>query len=232
MLTRFESMTAGARSVTPILLGVAPFAMIYGAVAVASGVTKVGAVAMSLGVFAGASQLAAIGLLSHQAPVAVAIFTALVINLRMVMYSASLAPHFSGLSPLAKAPLAYLLTDQAYALSIARFCGDEEPVAKPWFFFGAGFLLWIVWHCLVAAGAFLGAAIPASWELDFAIPLTFMALVVPAIRDRACGAAALAAGAAALAGYVLPYNLGLVLAAVCGILAGYYFEQRSGRYGR
>ncbi len=232
MLTRFDSMTAGARAVAPILLGVAPFAMIYGAVAVAAGVTKAGTMGMSLAVFAGAAQLAAVGLLAKGAPAAVAIFTALVINLRMVMYSASLAPHFSGLSPLEKAPLAYLLTDQAYALSIARFCADGPPVNKPWFYFGAGIALWAVWQCCVAAGAFLGAAIPASWELDFAIPLTFMALVVPAIRDRACGAAALAAGLAALAGRVLPYNLGLVLAAVCGIGAGYLFEQRSGRHVR
>jgi len=231
MLGKKQSMAAGAASVAPILLGVAPFGMIFGAVAASSGIPAYGAAAMSLAVFAGASQLAAVGLLAEHAPLSVVVFTGLVINVRMLMYSASLAPHFSGLSAMKKAPLAYILTDQAYAMSISRFTGRAEETRKPYYYAGAGLLLWIVWQMTTLLGAFAGAAIPPEWSLDFAIPLTFLALVVPAVRDRANAVAAVCAGVVALLAYGLPYNLGLVAAAVCGIVAGYAAEKRSGRYG-
>lgn len=226
MISPRQSFLAGARGVAPILPGVAPFALVYGVSAVSAGVPAASSVAMSALIFAGASQLALVRLLGEQAPLLVAVATAVLINLRMAMYSASLAPHFAGLPAPWKGLLAYFLTDQAYAVSIARFTRDPDTVDKKWFYLGAGLTMWTTWMAASAAGACLGAATPKAWSLDFAIPLTFIALAFPVIRDVP---AALAAGTACLTavlGQGLPYNLWLPLAAFCGMGAGYAAERR------
>ncbi|BCR04327.1 branched-chain amino acid transporter AzlC [Desulfuromonas versatilis] len=214
-----RAFAAGARDISPIILGVIPFALIAGISAVGVGLSELEALGMSYIVFAGASQLAAVDLVGRHAPVAVIVLTALVINLRFCMYSASLAPHFHGLPLHWRAPLAYLLTDQAYAISITAF-GNGRMRHKHWYYLGAAMTMWVTWQTGTAAGVFLGAAIPKSWSLDFAIPLTFLALLFPAIKDRPSLVAAASAGALALAGHGLPYNLGLFLAALGGIGAG------------
>ena len=225
MPTRKRAFLSGARAVSPILLGVIPFAMIAGIAAIKVGFTKLEALGMSYIVFAGAAQLAAIDLIGRHAPVAIVILTALIINLRFFMYSASLAPHFNGLPLRGRGLLAYLLTDQAYAISIAAYSGERRSL-KHWFYFGAALTLWGVWQTSTAVGVFLGGQIPQSWSLDFAIPLTFLALLFPTIRNRPSLAAAISAGALALAAHRLPYNLGLLLAALGGIIVGCLAEGR------
>ena len=225
MSSRKEAFLGGARAVAPIILGVIPFALIAGLSAVKVGLTKVEALGMSYVVFAGAAQLAAIDLIGRQAPLTVVVLTALVINLRFCMYSASLAPHFDGVPLRGRALLAYLLTDQAYAISIAAYAGGRDRF-KPWFYLGAALVMWCVWQAGTLAGVLLGAHIPSAWGLDFAIPLTFLALLFPALKNRPAVIAAVAAGLLALAGHGLPYNLGLVLAACGGIVAGCLAEVR------
>lgn len=210
----------------PILLGIVPFGLIAGISAVSVGLTPVHGVGMSILVFAGAAQLAALQLIGGDAPFLVVAATALIINARFVMYSASLAPHFHGASTGRKALLAYLLTDQAYAFSIRRYAERGEPIsARLSYYFGAAITLWVTWQTATAVGAFLGASIPEAWSLDFAIPLVFIALLVPAIRDRADGAAAGVAAVLAVMLIGLPYNLGLPLAAAVGIVAGITVER-------
>ena len=226
MATRKQAFFCGARAVAPILLGVVPFALIAGIAAVKVGFTRPEALGMSCIVFAGAAQLAAIDLLGHHAPLLVVILTALIINLRFFMYSASLAPHFEGLPLSGRGLLAYLLTDQAYAVSIAAYSGERRS-RKPWFYLGAALTLWSVWQAGTLAGAFLGGSIPRTWSLDFAIPLTFLALLFPTLRSRPDLVAAVGAGALALAAHRLPYNLGLLLAAAGGIVAGCLAEGRN-----
>jgi predicted branched-subunit amino acid permease len=143
----------------------------------------------------------------------------------MAMYSASLASHFSGLPTRWKGLLAYFLTDQAYAVAIARFSGSADDVDKKWYYLGAGFLLWLVWVTGSATGAFLGAALPKGWSLDFAVPLTFLALIIPVIRDLPAAIAAIAAAVVAVAAHGLPYNTWLLLAASSGIAAGFFLER-------
>jgi 4-azaleucine resistance transporter AzlC len=220
-----ESFLAGARATAPVLVGIVPFGLVAGAAAVGVGLSGLQAVGLSAIVFAGASQLAAIDLLGQDAPLAVVVVTALVINLRMVMYSASIAPYFQGVATRWRAGLAYLLTDQAYALSVTRF-GDDRPVRRRWYYLGAAAPLWAVWQVCTVVGVVVGARVPESLPLSFAVPLTFLALLVPAITDRASGVAAAVGGAGAAVGVGLPLNLGLIAGALAGVLAGLVAESR------
>jgi 4-azaleucine resistance transporter AzlC len=221
---------AGCRDEAPILLGVAPFGMIYGVLALSAGLDPVPAQAMSSVIFAGSAQFVTTQLIRVSAPPAVLVLTVFVVNLRHALYSASLAPHLAHLGPRWKALLSYLLTDEAYAVIAARLARDGAgpvPPHRHWYFLGAGFTLWAAWQASTAAGVFLGAQVPAGWSLDFTLALTFIALVFPALKDRASLVAALSAGALAVLASGLPYKLGLVAAAVVGIVAGLVTEARA-----
>ncbi|MDZ7702089.1 MAG: AzlC family ABC transporter permease [Halobacteriales archaeon] len=226
-MNRRAAFTAGVRRTAPVMLGVVPFSMIAGAAAVGVGLSVLQAMALSVVVFAGASQLAAIELLGQDATLAVVIATALVINSRFVIYSASLAPHFLEASGRWRAVMAYVLTDQAFAVSITRFAeGLEGPVTRRWFYLGTALPLWAVWQLGTIVGAVVGARVPAWLPLEFAVPLTFLALLVPAVEGRASGAAALVGGGVATAGIALPFNLGLLAGALAGIAAGVLVAER------
>jgi len=179
---------------------------------------------MSSVVFAGSAQFIGAGLLGAGAPGPVVVLTTLVVNLRHMLYSASLAPHLRRLSPAWKALLAYLLTDEAYVVAILNYEQPSDPTNKHWYFLGAGLALWTAWQISSAAGIYLGRQIPPSWGLDFTLALTFIGLVVPALRDRAAVLAALSAGLTAVLTLGLPFRLGLFLAAAVGIATGLMAE--------
>ena len=215
----------GAKAVLPILLGVAPFGMIYGALAMANGLPASLAMGMSSIVFAGSAQFVITQLVAQAAPWFVIILTAAVVNVRHMLYSASLAPHVQHLPARWKATIAYLLTDEAYAVAITRFNQPDKGGAHGhWFAFGAGLTLWTTWQITTAAGIVLGTLIPASWSLDFALPLTFIALVVPALRDRALVVTAVVAGVIAVIAFAMPLKLSLIVAVIAGIVAGLLVE--------
>ena len=225
-----SDLLAGVRVILPTLVGLIPFGLICGAVSKGAGLPDWATVGFSAIVFAGASQLAAIQLMADHASTAVVILTGLVINLRMVMYSASLAPHFQGASTARKGLLAYLLTDQIYALSLARYSepgGDRMD--KVMYYLGGALTIWVVYISTTLIGAHIGSLIPPEWDLEFTVPLVFIAVTVPAIRDRAAGIAATTAVLAALLADGLPYNLGLMAGAFAGILTGYLAERRLNR---
>ncbi len=217
---------AGVRAEIPILLGVAPFGMIYGALAMTAGLPASMAQAMSSVVFAGSAQFIAAQLIGNGAPAVVLLITTLVVNLRHMLYSASVAPYLRRLRPRWRWLLAYLLTDEAYAVAIGHYLAPLESAHKHWYLLGAGLALWTTWQACTAVGIFLGARIPPSWSLEFALPLTFIALLAPILKSRAAVAAAVSAGAAALLVAGLPYKLGLVLAALIGIAVGMWAEDR------
>jgi predicted branched-subunit amino acid permease len=227
-----DSFLAGMRAVSPVVAGVIPFGLVYGITAAGIGLDPVRGTAMSVMVFAGASQLAAVQLMAEQAPLVVIAFTGLVVTLRFVMYSASLAPHFRSLSTPAKLGLAYLLVDQSYAMSIVRFEGrgsGQDTGGKVAFYLGTGVLMWLAWQPSCLAGVVLGERLPESWNLSFAVPLTFMALLAPALKDRPALAAGIIAGAAACVFAFLPMGANLLVGAVSGIVSGMYFESRKER---
>ena len=215
------AFVSGARAIVPVLLALVPFAVAFGATATGGGLSALEALAMSVFVFAGAAQLAAVPLISAGASVAVVVLTVLVVNLRLTLYSASLAPHFRRLPLGWKGLLSYLLTDQAYAATITRFDdGETEEPDKRWYYLGVALAIWVTWQAASMLGVFLGAWASEGWSLDFVLPLTFIALAVPAVKDRATAAAALSAGVAAVLAAALPLNLGLITAASVGVLGG------------
>ncbi len=225
-LGKSQSFGAGATATMPLLLGVIPFGVICGAVCVDAGMPVWAGSGLSIFVFAGASQLVIVQLLVENSSVSVAVMAALVINLRMLMYSASLAPHVREAGVGLRVLLAYLLTDQAFGTSINRFSNREaRPVDKAMFYCGTGMAMWLAFNVSTLIGVYLGAVIPKELGLDFAIPLTFMALVAPRITDQPTLFASVVAGFVALVGRGLPYNLGLLLAAVVGILIGLLCER-------
>ena len=213
-----DDFAAGVRDVAPVLVGVVPFGLVAGAAAVDAGLSGLQAVGLSVVVFAGASQLAAIDLLGDNAPVAVVVATIIVVNLRMLMYSASIAPQFRGIVARWKALMAYVLTDQAYAMSLTTF--RERDVARRGYYLGTAVPLWVVWQICTVVGVVAGARVPAWLPLDFALPLVFLALLVPAIEDASTAVAGLVGGSLATLGVGLPYELGLPLGAVAGVVAG------------
>jgi len=222
-----KSFWAGVRAAAPLLIGVFPFGLIYGALALASGLSPAAAQMMSSIVFAGSAQFVTAQLVRDSAPGLVIVLTITIVNLRHMLYSASVAPYVEHLPARWKTLLAYLLTDEAYATSIIHYEEDGLQPTSHWFFLGAGLSLWTTWQICTALGIFLGAAIPSSWPLDFAAPLTFIALVVPVCKDKPVVAAALSAGMVALLAYSLPFKLGLILAALVGIFIGTYLEGRN-----
>jgi 4-azaleucine resistance transporter AzlC len=238
-LTRYEApswqaeFTAGIKAELPILIGVIPFGMIYGVLALEAGIPPAAAQAMSAIVFAGSAQFISAELVGNGIPALVIVMTAVVVNLRHLLYSASVAPYLKHLKSSWKWSLAYLLTDEAYAVTITHYrdthAADSQSAFdfRHWYFLGAGLTLWISWQLSTALGIFLGTQVPASWSLDFTLVLTFIALLVPALKDRPSWAAALAAGLVAVLAYSLPLKLGLILAALSGVAVGLWVERRA-----
>jgi 4-azaleucine resistance transporter AzlC len=226
-----KSFWAGIRAESPLLIGVFPFGLIYGALALGAGLSPSAAQMMSSIVFAGSAQFVTAQLVHDSAPGLVIVLTIGVINLRHMLYSASIAPYIEHLPMRWKTLLAYLLTDEAYAATIVHYEKEEISPTSHWFFLGAGLALWTIWQISSALGIFLGAAIPSSWPLDFALPLTFIAMVMPVLKDKPVVAAAVSAGTVALLAYSLPYKLGLILAALVGIFVGTLLENRKSPRG-
>jgi 4-azaleucine resistance transporter AzlC len=213
---------AGFRDSLPFLIVVVPFAMLFGVVAAEAGWRLLETMAMSFLVIAGASQFTALQLLNEHAPTLVVLATSLAVNLRMAMYSASLAPHV-GAAPLWKRALvAYGLTDQTYGVAIQRYTLEpERPIGwKLMYFLGVAVPVCAPWYAGTWAGAALGAAIPEGLPLDFAVPITFIAIFGPALRNLPHLAAAVVSVVLALALAWMPYNLWLLIAALSAMLAG------------
>ena len=226
MTTIRSDFMDGVKAILPIQLGVIPFALIAGVSAVSVGMTEIQGIGMSLIVFAGAAQLVGIQLVGLNAPLFIIWTSTFFINLRFLMYSASLGTHLGKLPLRWKFLLTYMLTDQAYGISIVDFGEHPEREHKHWFYFGTAVTLWVVWMVGTAVGVFVGAMIPESWSLSFAVPLTFMALVFATIKDKAMVMAAVAAGITAVLAHSFPYKTGLILAAVVGIAVGMLVEKK------
>jgi 4-azaleucine resistance transporter AzlC len=222
-----KSFWTGVRAEIPLLIGVAPFGMIYGVLALDAGLGPVPAQMMSSIVFAGSAQFIATQLVRDAVPALIVVLTIGVVNLRHLLYSASIAPYVRRLPLRWKILLAYLLTDEAYATAILHYEQDETPADGHWFFLGAGLALWTIWQASTAVGILVGATLPEAWPLDFALPLTFIAIVIPALKDRPAVVAAGLAGVVALLAFALPYKLGLMAAGLLGILVGTALEGRN-----
>ncbi len=214
-------MLTGARDVAPMLIGVMPFGLVAGAAPVAAGLSLAHAVGMSVAIFAGASQLAVTDVLGDGGGVAVAVVTALTINLRMALYSASLAPALGDEPVGRRLRASYFLVDQVYALSIVRWDGTDDRRSRMPYFFGIGLTLWLSWQLTTVIGAVAGSAVPDDIPLEFAVPLVFLVLLVPVLAHWPAVVAAAVGGAGAVVAAELGQaRLAIVLGGVCGIVAG------------
>lgn len=220
-MTRRRAVRDGLVAVAPMLIGVAPFGLVAGAAPVAAGLEVVHAAGLSLLLFAGASQLAMTDVFGDGGGTAVAVVTALTINLRMLLYSASLAPSLAAESLGSRLRASYFLVDQAYALSVTRWDGSDDHRYRLPYFFAIGLLLWTTWQLTTLAGALAGSSVPDDVPLDFAVPLVFLVLLVPVLERRPALVAAAAGGAGAVvAAEAGAAGLSIVIGGLCGIVAG------------
>lgn len=217
---------AGVRATLPLELGAIPFGIIFGAVAVNAGLSSQAAAAMSAFVFAGSSQFVAAGLISSGAGIALIVLTTLIVNLRHALYAASLAPHVKHLPQRWLLPLGFWLTDESFLVVMERYQGSDSSAHKHWFYLGSALTMYTNWQIFTWIGIFAGQSIPnpLAWGLDFALPVTFIGMLVPTIRQRSVLVCVLVAAAGSLVFAGLPHKLGMIvtvlLAAGVGVLAG------------
>ncbi|KEJ88776.1 AzlC family ABC transporter permease [Sulfitobacter donghicola] len=207
---------------SPFILVIIPFSTLFGVLATEAGLNVIQTLAFSIVVIAGAAQFTALQLMQEDVPTVIVLVSSLAVNLRMAMYSASLTPYI-GAAPLwQRALCAYLTVDQSYVVGVAKF--EEEPKMsvpeRVSYFLGAVTPIVPLWYGFTFVGALLGTQVPESWALDFALPITFLAMIAPMFRTAAHVAAALVAVAVALLAAGVPYSLGLIIAGIAGMMAG------------
>jgi len=212
-----------------MLVGTVPFGLVTGVAAIAAGLTPLQGVAISVLAFSGIAQLVAMQLIAVGSPMILTVAAATVVSLRLLMYSAALAPHLAHLDRRWRLLLSYLMTDQSFASTVRRYGEPGDRTHKHWHFLGSCSMLWITWQAAVVAGVVAGSGVPANWSLDFIVVLTFVALMVPVVRTRADLAAAIVAAVVSLATLGLPYRLALIAGSIAGIAAGLALEARHRR---
>jgi len=223
-----HSLLAGARDMTPILIGIVPFGLVAGAAVVQAGFGVAEALGQSMLVNAGASQIVATTLFGQGAPLWLALGTALVVNARMFIYSVSIAPVLSDAPRWLRPLLGHMLVDQNYAstMTTGRFRTDVTVIH---YYMGAWFALASVWWLSTLAGAIVGPFIPPSWGLDFAVPLVFLEMLAPAIKDAIAVKVAFATGVmAAVFVPLLPMQSGLIVSILAGMAVGAVLERQQG----
>ena len=228
--TRRDEFWNGVKDTIPLVVGAIPFGIIFGALAVTSGVTPGGALAMSAIVFAGSSQFIAAGLVAGGVTLLMIVLTTLVVNLRHALYAASLAPHMKHLPQRWLAPLGFWLTDESFVVVIARYNQPDASPYKHWYYLGSALFMYSNWQLCTIIGIVAGQSIPnpSAWGLDFALVVTFIGMLAQFVRNRPALIASAVAGLCAVLAHGLPNQMGLLLAAVLGIVAGVLAESLFG----
>jgi 4-azaleucine resistance transporter AzlC len=224
-LPAHHELINGIRDQLPLLLGVFPLGLIFGALSLSAGLSPLATQGLSFFVFAGSAQFVTITLVADGTPAPLIVLTIFIVNLRHALYSATFAPKLRHLKRSWRIAISWLLTDEAFAVASLRYSRERGP-KDHWYTFGTGLTLWVSWQVSTALGIALGAAIPPSWGLEFALPLTMMALLSPRLTDRPSWASAISAGIAAVLLAGMPFKLNLLLSALLGILTGWFLEQR------
>ncbi|AKO97966.1 MAG: AzlC family ABC transporter permease [Marinovum algicola] len=218
----------GMRDGAPFILVIIPFGGLFGVVATEAGLNVFEALTFSIVVIAGAAQFTALQLMVEDVPLLIVLISALAVNLRMAMYSAALTPHLGAAPVWQRALCAYFTIDQSFATSQLTFEREPDlPVAnKVAYFLGTALAVSPLWWVATVVGALLGKSVPEWMALDFAIPITFLALLTPMLRTLPHVIAALVSIVVALVFAFLPYNLGLLVAGVAAMMAGAEAERR------
>ncbi len=218
---------AGARDIIPLVVGAIPFGIIFGTLATTAGLSAGGTLAMSALVFAGSSQFIAAGLIAAKTSWLLIVLTTFVVNLRHLLYAVSLLPYAKKLPQLWKVMMAFWLTDESFAVGIRRYESSESSDFKHWYYIGGALAMYLNWQLCTLLGITVGQLVPnaAEWGLDFAMSVTFIGMVVPYVRNQPMAIAVVVAGVTAVLGYGLPHKLGLMVAAIAGIVAGILSEK-------
>lgn len=220
------SFLRGAAACAPFLVVVGPFSLMFGVVATEAGLDLAQVLGFSILVIAGASQFTAVQLMSDDAPALVVLATSLAVNLRMAMYSAALTPHLGPAPFWARALVAYTMVDQTYATSVTEY--EKRPGLstgeKLAYFFGGSAVIAPLWYALTYLGAVIGTTIPPEFALDFAVPLTFIAIIAPMLRSVAHIAAAAVSVGLSLMLVWMPYSTGIFVAGVVAMFTGAWVE--------
>jgi 4-azaleucine resistance transporter AzlC len=217
---------AGARDTFPLVIGAIPFGLIFGALALNSGLSFGGALAMSAFVFAGSAQFIALGLLAAGTGWPVIVLATVVVNLRHALYSATLMPYISRLSQRWQIPLAFSLTDETFVVVVRRYTQAQPSPHNRWYHLGSALFMYLNWQLCTLLGLTVGQQLPnaANWGLDFAMSATFIGMVIPYLKNRPMAATVTVAGLVALMAHSLPHQLGLIVAALAGIATGVIME--------
>ena len=220
--TRKSAYRQGIIDAAPFILVIIPFATLFGVLATEAGLNVFETMAFSIVVIAGAAQFTALQLMQENVPTVIVLISALAVNLRMAMYSASLTPYIGGAPLWQRALCAYLTVDQSYVVGVSKF--EREPdmtvPERVGYFLGAVTPIVPLWYGFTLVGALIGTQVPDSWALDFAIPITFLAMIAPMFRTAAHVVAALVAVVVALLAAGVPYSLGLIIAGIASMMAG------------
>lgn len=215
------AFVAGMKDATPLVVGAIPSGIIFGALATTV-LTPAATVAMSALVNAGSAQFIAVGLLRNGVAVPIIVLTTLVINLRHMLYGTSLGPYLKHLKQRWLIPLGFWMDDETYLVATRRFQQGMEPALRQWYFLGSALAMNISWQLSALVGIVAGQRIPdpQNWGLDFALVVTFIGMIVPAMKDRSAVTSVIVAGAVAVIANGLPNKLGLIAAALAGVIAG------------
>ncbi|MDH4169458.1 MAG: AzlC family ABC transporter permease [Acidimicrobiia bacterium] len=218
--TARRAARAGVRAAAPLVIAVFPFGLVYGVAVGASSVDPWVGGAASWLILAGAAQLSMLDLIDGDAAWIVVVSTGLVINARFALYSAALAPAFARFPRRWRFTLPYLLTDQAAAISLQYYEHQRDPVARRWFFLAGASSFAASWWVSSVIGVLAGGGIPEALQISFAVPVMFLALLVPTLRDRTTLAAATVGAGVAILGAPLPNGINILIGALAGIAAG------------
>jgi 4-azaleucine resistance transporter AzlC len=224
---QWREFRAGAKATIPLIVGAIPFGIIFGAVAVNSGLSALTTAALSLFVFAGASQFVAAGLVASGAGLLVIVLTTFVVNLRHGLYALTLAPYVKTLPQRWLLPLGFTLTDETFLVSVERYRQPDDSPYKHWYQAGSAVPMYLNWQVCTWIGIAAGSALPnpGGWGLDFALVVTFIGMLVPGLHSRPMVACAVAGGTAAVLLGGLPNRLGLLAATLIGVLGGMLVER-------
>jgi 4-azaleucine resistance transporter AzlC len=218
---------AGAKDTFPLIVGAVPFGIIFGALADTAGLSFGAAMGMSLFVFAGSAQFVAMGLAASATPWPMIVVTTFVVNLRHMLYSATMVPFYKNLSHAWKMVLAFGLTDETFAVAVTRYSKHDGVTGKRYYNLGSMVFMYLNWNLCTLIGLTAGKTFPeiSRWGLDFAMPATFIGIVIPYLVSRPMWAAVITAGTVSILAQGLPHKLGLMAAALAGIMAGVVCEK-------
>lgn len=228
--TRRSEFLAGMRDTFPLEVGAIPFGIIFGALAVNSGLSPAAAMGFSLFVYAGSAQFIGSTLVGQGVGIPLIVFTTFIVNVRHALYSATLAPHMKHLGQRWLLPLGFWLTDETFVMVITRYNQPDKSPFKHWYHLGSSVIMYINWNFWTFIGLVAGQSIPdlSQYGLAFVMDVTFIGMIMPQLKNRPMVVAALVAGLSAVALNDLPNKLGLIVAVGIGIAVGLITETLTG----